>query len=54
MAIEPVVYGASERAPRGDYSRAAANYTCPQNFAAYTAAVMSNSCSKLSITKYVC
>ena len=38
MAIEPVVYGASERAPRGDYSRAAANYTCPQNFAAYTAA----------------
>ena len=38
MAIEPVVYGASERVPRGDYSRAAANYTCPQNFAAYTAA----------------
>ena len=38
MAIEPVVYGASERAPRGDYSRAAANYTCPQNHAAYTAA----------------
>ena len=38
MAIEPVVYGASERAPRGDYSRAAANYTCPQNPAAYTAA----------------
>ena len=38
MAIEPVVYGASERAPRGDYSRAAANYTCPQNQAAYTAA----------------
>ena len=38
MAIEPVVYGASGRAPRGDYSRAAANYTCPQNHAAYTAA----------------
>ena len=38
MAIEPVVYGASERAPRGDYSRAATNYTCPQNHAAYTAA----------------
>ena len=38
MAIEPVVYGASERAPRGDYSRASANYTCPQNHAAYTAA----------------
>ena len=29
MAIEPVVYGASERAPRGGYLRAAANYTCP-------------------------
>ena len=40
MAIEPVVYGASERAPRGDYSRAAAYYTCPQNHAAYTAAVL--------------
>ena len=38
MAIEPVVYGASARPPRGDYSRAAADYTCPQNFAAYTAA----------------
>ena len=38
MAIDPVVYGASERAPRGDYPRPAANYTCPQNFAAYTAA----------------
>lgn len=38
MAIEPVVYGASERPPRGDYSRASADYTCPQNFAAYTAA----------------
>lgn len=38
MAIEPVVYGASTRPPRGDYSRAGADYTCPQNFAAYTAA----------------
>ena len=36
MAIEPVVYGASERAPRGDYLRAAANYTCPQKQSAYT------------------
>ena len=36
MAIEPVVYGASERPPRGDYSRAGADYTCPQNYAAYT------------------
>lgn len=37
MAVEPVVYGASERPPRGDYSRAQADYTCPQNYAAYTA-----------------
>ena len=37
MAIEPTVYGASERHPRGDYSRAGADYTCPQNYAAYTA-----------------
>jgi phenylalanine-4-hydroxylase len=38
MAVEPVVYGASERPPRGDYSRASADYTCPQDYAAYTAA----------------
>src|SRR6476660_6476982 len=38
MAVEPVVYGASERPPRGDYSRAGADYTCPQNYAAYTQA----------------
>ncbi len=38
MAVEPVVYGASERPPRGDYSRAHADYTCPQNWASYTAA----------------
>ena len=41
MANEPAVYGASERPPRGDYLRGgqvAADYTCPQNFAAYTAA----------------
>ncbi|QHE77923.1 phenylalanine 4-monooxygenase [Hydrogenophaga sp. PBL-H3] len=38
MAVEPVVYGASERPPRGDYSRALADYTCPQNWASYTAA----------------
>lgn len=37
MAVEPVVYGASERPPRGDYSRAGADYTCPQNYAAYGA-----------------
>ncbi len=36
MAVEPVVYGASDRPPRGDYARADADYTCPQNWAAYT------------------
>ena len=38
MAVEPVVYGASDRPPRGDYSRASADYTCAQNHAAYTPA----------------
>jgi phenylalanine-4-hydroxylase len=38
MAIEPVVYGASERPPRGDYSRANADYTCAQNYSGYTQA----------------
>ena len=38
MAVEPVVYGASDRPPRGDYSRASSDYTCPQNYAAYGAA----------------
>lgn len=36
--VKPVVYGASDRPPRGDYSRANADYTCSQNYAAYTAA----------------
>ena len=38
MAIEPAVYGASERPPRGDYTRAGADYTCPQDYDSYTAA----------------
>ena len=38
MAVEPVVYGASERPPRGDYSRAHQDYTCEQDWASYTAA----------------
>ncbi|MCW5655069.1 phenylalanine 4-monooxygenase [Hydrogenophaga sp.] len=38
MAVEPVVYGASERPPRGDYSRAQSDYTCAQNWSAYTEA----------------
>ena len=36
--VEPVVYGASDRPPRGDYSRAALDYTCPQDYAAYNEA----------------
>ena len=38
MAVEPVVYGASTRPPRGDYARAGSDYTCAQNHAAYSAA----------------
>ena len=38
MAVEPVVYGASDRPPRGDYARAGADYTCEQDYARYTAA----------------
>ena len=34
-AVEPVVYGASDRPPRGDYSRAASDYTCLQDYASY-------------------
>lgn len=37
----PVVYGQSTRPPRGDYARGGqvnADYTCPQNHAAYTPA----------------
>lgn len=37
-AALPVVYGSSDRPPRGDYSRAGADYTCPQDYAAYTEA----------------
>ena len=33
-----MVYGQSDRPPRGDYSRATADYTCPQDYAAYTPA----------------
>jgi phenylalanine-4-hydroxylase len=38
MGQAPVVYGQSNRPPRGDYSRASADYTCPQDYAGYTAA----------------
>jgi phenylalanine-4-hydroxylase len=36
MAVEPAVYGASSRPPRGDYTRARDDYTCPQNWATYS------------------
>lgn len=36
--VRPVVYGASDRPPRGNYSRANADYTCTQDWASYTAA----------------
>ncbi|MCY7369555.1 MAG: phenylalanine 4-monooxygenase [Polaromonas sp.] len=38
MALEPHVYGASDRPPRGDYARAAADYTCEQAYQLYTPA----------------
>ena len=38
MGQAPVVYGQSTRPPRGDYSRANADYTCTQDYASYTAA----------------
>jgi phenylalanine-4-hydroxylase len=37
VAVKPAVYGTSERPPRGDYSRASADYTCAQDYSAYTA-----------------
>ena len=36
MAVKPAVYGASERPPRGDYSRAGPDHTCAQNYDGYT------------------
>lgn len=36
MGQAPVVYGQSTRPPRGNYSRANADYTCPQDYASYT------------------
>jgi phenylalanine-4-hydroxylase len=38
MAVAPVTYGASTRPPRGDYSVARDDYTCSQNWEAYTPA----------------
>ena len=39
-ALTPTVYGNSTRPPRGDYARdglVSSDYTCPQNYAIYTA-----------------
>ena len=36
--VAPVTYGQGDRPPRGDYSTARADYTCDQNWAAYTSA----------------
>ena len=36
--VAPVTYGSGERPPRGDYARARADYTCEQDWAAYTEA----------------
>lgn len=34
--VAPVTYGQGDRPPRGDYSTAREDYTCDQNWAAYT------------------
>jgi phenylalanine-4-hydroxylase len=36
--VAPITYGAGDRPPRGDYARARSDYTCAQDWAAYTAA----------------
>jgi len=38
QGVAPVTYGTGDRPPRGDYGRAASDYTCAQNHAQYTAA----------------
>jgi phenylalanine-4-hydroxylase len=35
--VTPTIYGNSDRPPRGDYTQARADYTCEQNYDAYTA-----------------
>lgn len=37
QGVAPVTYGKGERPPRGDYSRARADYTCEQDFGRYSA-----------------
>ena len=36
--VAPVTYGQGDRPPRGDYSRARADYTCEQDYALYSEA----------------
>jgi len=38
VGVAPVTYGQGDRPPRGDYSRARADYSCEQDFARYTEA----------------
>jgi phenylalanine-4-hydroxylase len=38
QGVAPVTYGQGDRPPRGDYAQARADYTCDQNWAAYSAA----------------
>jgi len=38
QGVAPVTYGQGDRPPRGDYATARADYTCEQDWAAYTAA----------------
>jgi len=38
QGVAPVTYGTGTRPPRGDYSRAHADYSCEQNYAQYSAA----------------
>ena len=37
QGVAPVTYGEGERPPRGDYAQARADYTCDQDWSAYTA-----------------
>lgn len=38
IGVAPVTYGHGERPPRGDYGQARADYTCEQDWGAYSAA----------------
>jgi phenylalanine-4-hydroxylase len=38
QGVAPVTYGQGDRPPRGDYAQARADYSCDQNWAAYSAA----------------